>query len=195
MSAAKITWTKIDEAPALATFALLPVVQAFLQGSGVEVETADISLAGRILANFPDKLRDDQKIPDELSRLGALAQTPEGNIVKLPEHLRLGPAAAGGDRGAAGAGPRSCPDFPEEPARARRSTSRARPSFDGGPGLGGEPGPARGQLRPARGGGGQGVRAQGQPAPDDEALVRSPAPSRTCRSHDGAATSAVARPR
>ena len=60
MSTAKITWTKIDEAPALATHALLPIVAAFCKGTGVEIETADISLSGRILATFPERLRDDQ---------------------------------------------------------------------------------------------------------------------------------------
>jgi isocitrate dehydrogenase len=84
MPSAKITWTKCDEAPALASYALLPIIEAFARGTGVEIEVADISLAGRILANFPDKLRPDQKIPDELSRLGALAKTPEANIIKLP---------------------------------------------------------------------------------------------------------------
>ncbi|MCA8982106.1 MAG: NADP-dependent isocitrate dehydrogenase [Planctomycetes bacterium] len=79
-----MTWTKIDEAPALATHALLPVVQAFTAGTGVEIETADISLAGRILANFPEKLRADQRVPDDLKRLGELAKSPEANIVKLP---------------------------------------------------------------------------------------------------------------
>ncbi|HEX5131232.1 MAG TPA: NADP-dependent isocitrate dehydrogenase, partial [Candidatus Krumholzibacteria bacterium] len=81
---AKITWTQCDEAPALASYALLPIVEAFARGTGVEIETADISLAGRILANFPERLREDQKIPDELSRLGALAKTPAANIIKLP---------------------------------------------------------------------------------------------------------------
>jgi isocitrate dehydrogenase len=81
---AKITWTKTDEAPALATYALLPIIEAYFEGTGVEVELADISLAGRIIANFPERLRDDQKVPDELSRLGALAKTPAANIVKLP---------------------------------------------------------------------------------------------------------------
>ncbi|MCA9520452.1 MAG: NADP-dependent isocitrate dehydrogenase [Myxococcales bacterium] len=84
MQQSKIVWTKIDEAPALATYALLPVVQAFLKGTGVDVETADISLAGRILANFPEKLRDDQKVADYLNQLGALTQRPEANIIKLP---------------------------------------------------------------------------------------------------------------
>jgi len=81
---AKIIWTKTDEAPALATHALLPIIRAYLKGSGVEVEQADISLAGRVIANFPDKLTDEQKVPDELTRLGDLAKTPEGNIIKLP---------------------------------------------------------------------------------------------------------------
>ncbi|MEJ1374946.1 MAG: NADP-dependent isocitrate dehydrogenase [Candidatus Sedimenticola sp. (ex Thyasira tokunagai)] len=80
----KIIWTKIDEAPALATYSFLPVVQAFTGAAGVDVETRDISLAGRIIANFPDNLNDDQKIPDELARLGDLAKTPEANIIKLP---------------------------------------------------------------------------------------------------------------
>ncbi len=80
----KLTWTKTDEAPALASYALLPILRAYTKGTGVEIETADISLAGRILANFPDRLTDDQKIPDELTRLGELAKTPDANIVKLP---------------------------------------------------------------------------------------------------------------
>jgi isocitrate dehydrogenase len=84
LSSNKITWTKIDEAPVLASHALLPIIRAYLKGTGVNVETADISLAGRILANFPDRLRHDQKIPDELTRLGELAQTPDANIIKLP---------------------------------------------------------------------------------------------------------------
>src|SRR5271169_1440203 len=80
----KLTWTKTDEAPALASYALLPILRAYLKGTGVEIETADISLAGRIVATFPECLRQDQKIPDELTRLGALAKKPEANIVKLP---------------------------------------------------------------------------------------------------------------
>ena len=80
----KIIWTQIDEAPALATYSFLPIVQAFTKGTGVEVETRDISVAGRILANFPDKLKPEQKVADYLAQLGDLAKTPDANIVKLP---------------------------------------------------------------------------------------------------------------
>jgi isocitrate dehydrogenase len=80
----KIIWTQIDEAPALATYSLLPIVQAFTKGTGVEVETRDISVAGRILANFPDKLKPEQKVADYLAQLGELAKTPDANIIKLP---------------------------------------------------------------------------------------------------------------
>ena len=84
MSSATIIWTKIDEAPALATHSLLPIVRAYAVGTGVEFEDRDISLAGRIIAAFPDRLRPDQRIPDELTSLGELARTPAANIVKLP---------------------------------------------------------------------------------------------------------------
>ena len=80
----KLTWTKTDEAPALASYALLPILRAYFKGTGVEIETADISLAGRIVAIFSECLRQDQRIPDELTRLGELAKKPEANIVKLP---------------------------------------------------------------------------------------------------------------
>ncbi|MCU1327916.1 MAG: icd [Bryobacterales bacterium] len=80
----KLTWTKTDEAPALASYALLPILQAYCKGAGVQIEVADISLAGRILASFPERLTESQRIPDELTRLGELAKTPDANIVKLP---------------------------------------------------------------------------------------------------------------
>ncbi|MFQ5330027.1 MAG: NADP-dependent isocitrate dehydrogenase [Thermodesulfobacteriota bacterium] len=80
----KINWTKTDEAPALATYSLLPIIQAFTKGAGFEVESRDISLAGRIIANFPDNLTESQRIPDELTALGELAKRPEANIIKLP---------------------------------------------------------------------------------------------------------------
>jgi isocitrate dehydrogenase len=81
---AKIIWTEIDEAPALATYSLLPIIQAFTKGTGVEVETRDISLAGRVIANFPDYLTENQRIPDFLAQLGDLTQKIEANIIKLP---------------------------------------------------------------------------------------------------------------
>lgn len=80
----KIIYTKIDEAPALATYSLLPIIKAFTKTSGVEIETKDISLAGRIIANFPDYLNEEQRIPDYLSELGKISLTPEANIIKLP---------------------------------------------------------------------------------------------------------------
>ncbi|NNC81492.1 MAG: NADP-dependent isocitrate dehydrogenase [Acidimicrobiales bacterium] len=80
----KIIYTKTDEAPALATYSLLPIVQAFTAAADVDVETADISLAGRILSQFPDHLSEEQRVPDHLAALGELATQPEANIIKLP---------------------------------------------------------------------------------------------------------------
>ena len=80
----KIVYTKTDEAPALATRSLLPILRAFTQSSGIEFELKDISLAGRILANFPENLAEDQRVPDALTELGKLATLPEANIIKLP---------------------------------------------------------------------------------------------------------------
>src|SRR6187399_1774389 len=84
MSDLEIVWTKVDEAPALATFSLLPIVEAFVGAAGVKMKLKDISLTGRIIANFPDKLTPAQKISDELAELGQLAIRPEANIIKLP---------------------------------------------------------------------------------------------------------------
>ena len=80
----KIRWTKVDEAPALASYCLLPIVKSFSKNTGIEFETKDISLAGRIIANFPEYLTEEQKIPDYLAELGDIAKTPDGNIIKLP---------------------------------------------------------------------------------------------------------------
>jgi len=84
MSNSKIIYTETDEAPALATFSFLPIVQAYAQASDVTVETRDISLASRIIAHFPDNLTDEQKQSDALAELGELAKRPEANIIKLP---------------------------------------------------------------------------------------------------------------
>ena len=80
----KIIYTLTDEAPFLATQSLLPIVKAFTGTAGIAMETRDISLAGRILSQFPECLKDDQKVADDLAELGQLATTPEANIIKLP---------------------------------------------------------------------------------------------------------------
>src|SRR6202050_2882643 len=80
----EIMWTKVDEAPALATYSELPIVEAFVRTAGISVKLKDISLAGRIIANFPEKLTPAQRINDELTELGELAMRPEANIIKLP---------------------------------------------------------------------------------------------------------------
>jgi isocitrate dehydrogenase len=84
MSQETIIYTQTDEAPALATYSFLPIVQAFTKPSGVNVETRDISLAARILSQFPERLNDEQQTSDALAELGELAKTPEANIIKLP---------------------------------------------------------------------------------------------------------------
>ncbi len=110
----KIIWTKIDEAPALATYSLLPIVNAFTKAAGVEVETRDISLPGRIIATFPDFLAEDQRMNDELAYLGELVQQPEANIIKLPNISASIPQLKAAikelqDKGYA------LPEYPEEP--------------------------------------------------------------------------------
>jgi len=114
MSTAKIIYTKTDEAPALATYSLLPIVKAFTDSAGIAVETRDISLAGRILASFPEKLSDEQRQSDALAELGDLAKTPDANIIKLPNISASIPqlAAAIAELQSQGF---DIPDYPEEP--------------------------------------------------------------------------------
>ncbi len=114
MATAKIMWTKIDEAPALATCALLPVVHAYTRGSGIDVELSDISLAGRIIANFPENLADAQRIPDCLGELGALTRKPEANILKLPNISATVPQLKAAIEELQGKG-FDIPDYPDEP--------------------------------------------------------------------------------
>jgi isocitrate dehydrogenase len=111
---AKILWTKIDEAPALATYSFLPIVQAFTKGTGVSVETRDISLTGRIIANFPEYLTESQRIPDYLAQLGALALTPEANIIKLPNVSASIPQLMAAIKELRAHG-YNLPDYPEDP--------------------------------------------------------------------------------
>jgi isocitrate dehydrogenase len=121
----KLTWTKTDEAPALASYALLPILRAYFKGTGVEIETADISLAGRIIANFPECLRNDQKVPDELTRLGELAQTPEANIIKLPNISASIPQLREAIAELRGKG-YNIPDYPEQPSTDEERAVQAR---------------------------------------------------------------------
>jgi isocitrate dehydrogenase len=114
MSTAKIIYTKTDEAPALATYSLLPIVKAFTDAADIDVETRDISLAGRILATFPENLTDGQRIGDALAELGELAKTPDANIIKLPNISASIPqlTAAIAELQSQGF---DIPDYPEEP--------------------------------------------------------------------------------
>ena len=121
----KLTWTKTDEAPALASYALLPILRAYFKGTGVEIETADISLAGRIVATFPERLRQDQKIPDELTRLGELAKTPEANIVKLPNISASIPQLRDAIAELQGKG-YNIPDYPDAPSTEEERAVQAR---------------------------------------------------------------------
>ena len=120
-----IVYTKVDEAPALATYSLLPIVQAFASAAGVEVETRDISLAGRILAAFPEHLAADQRVDDDLAFLGRLAQTPHANIIKLPNISASVPQLKAAVRELQGQG-YPLPDYPDEPASDAERDVRAR---------------------------------------------------------------------
>ncbi len=125
MATAKIMWTKIDEAPALATCALLPVVQAYTRGSGIEVELSDISLAGRIIANFPENLAEAQRIPDCLGELGDLTREPEANILKLPNISATVPQLKAAIAELQGKG-YDIPDYPDEPQTDAERALQAR---------------------------------------------------------------------
>ncbi|MGL5861206.1 MAG: NADP-dependent isocitrate dehydrogenase, partial [Phycicoccus sp.] len=122
---ATIIYTLTDEAPMLATYSFLPVVQTFAHSAGVDVETRDISLAGRILAQFPERLTEEQRIGDALAELGELATTPDANIIKLPNISASVPQlkAALTELQAQGYG---IPDYPDDPHTAAEQDTRAR---------------------------------------------------------------------
>lgn len=111
---AKIIYTKTDEAPALATYSFLPIIQAFLAPADIAIETRDISLAGRVLAKFPEYLEESQRIPDALAELGELAKTPEANIIKLPNISASIPQLKATIKELQAKGYK-LPDYPEEP--------------------------------------------------------------------------------
>jgi isocitrate dehydrogenase len=121
----KIIYTITDEAPALATFSLLPIIQKFTQAAGIDVETRDISLAGRILANFPENLSSDQKIGDHLAELGEIAKTPEANIIKLPNVSASIPQLTAAIKELQSQG-YNVPDYPQEPKNDAEKEIKAR---------------------------------------------------------------------
>jgi isocitrate dehydrogenase len=121
----KIIWTEIDEAPALATYSLLPIIQKFTAGAGITIETADISLSGRILANFPENLTPAQRVPDWLTQLGELAKRPEANIVKLPNISASVPQLKTAIKELQGQG-YQVPEYPENPTTPAEQAIKAR---------------------------------------------------------------------
>ncbi|HEX9011628.1 MAG TPA: NADP-dependent isocitrate dehydrogenase, partial [Holophagaceae bacterium] len=125
MTTQKIIWTEIDEAPALATYSLLPIIQAFTKGTGIAVETSDISLSGRILATFPENLTEAQRVPDNLALLGELALKPEANIIKLPNISASIPQLKAAIAELQGQG-YQVPDYPEQPKDEAEKAIQAR---------------------------------------------------------------------
>ncbi|MGJ1240979.1 NADP-dependent isocitrate dehydrogenase [Sphingobacterium siyangense] len=121
----KIVWTKTDEAPLLATYSFLPIVQAITATAGIDVELRDISLAGRILASFPEFLKEDQKIADALAELGQLATTPEANIIKLPNISASIPQLKGAIAELQQAG-YAVPNYPDEATTDEEKSTKAK---------------------------------------------------------------------
>ncbi|WP_303855022.1 NADP-dependent isocitrate dehydrogenase [Salinicola salarius] len=123
----KIIYTLTDEAPALATYSLLPIIEAFTGTAGITVETRDISLAARVLAQFPDLLNDEQRVSDDLAELGQLATTPEANIIKLPNISASGPQLKATIKELQSQG-YPLPDYPDEPKNDEEKAIKA--SYD-----------------------------------------------------------------
>ena len=121
----KILYTLTDEAPALATYSLLPIISAFTGSAGVTVETRDISLSGRIIASFPEYLKQEQRISDDLAELGEIAKTPEANIVKLPNISASIPQLKAAIKELQNKG-YALPDYPEEPKNEEEKEIQAR---------------------------------------------------------------------
>ena len=152
-----IIYTLTDEAPLLATYGFLPIIRTFAEPAGINVETSDISVAARILAEFGDHLTEEQRVPDNLGELGELTQPPETNIIKLPNISASVPQLYAAIKELQEKG-YAVPDYPAQPKNRRgegaqgalRQDSRQR----------GEPGSARRQFGPSRPQCGQGVRAQ-----------------------------------
>ena len=181
---AKIIYTHTDEAPLLATYSFLPIIAAYAAKAGVEVETRDISLAGRIIAQFPERLTDDQRRSTTRSPSSARwPRQPEANIIKLPNVSASVPQLKAAIKELQEQG-YDLPDYPENPDN---DEEQRRPrALRQGQGLRGQPGAARGQLRPPRAGVGQELR-QDAPAPDG----RLDAPTRRPTSRRWASTTSA----
>src|SRR5690242_1938267 len=121
---ATIIYTQTDEAPLLATYSFLPIIEAYAAKAGVEVETRDISLAGRIIAQFPDRLTDEQRQDDALAELGELAKQPEANIIKLPNVSASTPQLKAAIKELQDEG-YDIPDFPDDPQTDEQKAARA----------------------------------------------------------------------
>ena len=152
-----IIYTLTDEAPLLATYAFLPIIRTFAEPAGINIETSDISVAARILAEFGDYLTDEQKVPDNLAELGRLTQEPDTNIIKLPNISASVPQLLAAIKELQGKGCKAArlPGRPED--RRREGHQGALRQM---PGQRGEPGSARRQFGSPRAQGGQGVRPQ-----------------------------------
>ena len=120
-----IIYTKTDEAPMLATHSLLPIIRAFGSQCDIEVETRDISLAARILAQFPELLSEDQRVSDDLAELGEMVKKPEANIIKLPNISASVPQIKGAIKELQSQG-YPLPDYPEEPENAEEKAIKAK---------------------------------------------------------------------
>jgi len=120
-----IVYTKVDEAPELASASLLPILQRFAAAAGVSIGTKDISLAGRILATFPDFLKEDQRIADDLAELGELVKTPDANVIKLPNISASVPQLVEAIEELQSKG-FAIPDYPETPSTDAEKEIRAR---------------------------------------------------------------------
>ena len=125
MATSKIIYTHTDEAPALATHSLLPIVRTFTRACGIDVETRDISLAGRVLATFPDHLKDEQRVNDALAELGDLAKTPAANIIKLPNISASIPQLKAAIKELQDDG-FAVPDYPDSPASPEEEAIKGR---------------------------------------------------------------------
>lgn len=121
----KIVYTFTDEAPALATYSFLPIIKTFTNAANVAVETSDISLAGRIIATFPENLTEDQRQPDALAELGELAKTPEANIIKLPNISASVPQLTAAIKELQDQG-YNIPDYPAEPQNEAEEAIKVR---------------------------------------------------------------------